>query len=169
MWELDYTGGWMPNNWCFLTVMLEKILTVRWTAKRSNPVNPKGDRSWIFIGRTDAEAEAPILWPPNVKSQLIDAGKDWRQEQKGTTEDEMVAWHHQLNGRQFEQTLGRWWWTGKPGMLQSMESWKVEYDLATEQWQHTLCVCLLPIVTHDHWHQSPNPCSLVVNGIWFWG
>ena len=86
-----------------------KLLRVFWTVRRSKPVNPKGNQSWKFTGRTDAEAEALILWPPDANSWLIrkdpDAGKDWRQEEKGTTEDEMVEWHHQLNGHEFEQAL----------------------------------------------------------------
>ena len=102
--------GWVPKNWCFWTVVLEKTLESPSACKEIKSVNPKGNQSWIFIGRTDGEAEAPILWPPDAKSQLIrkdpDAGKDWRQEEKGMTEDEMVGWHHQLNGHKFEQALG---------------------------------------------------------------
>ena len=102
MWELDCKEGWAPKNWCFSTVVLEKTLKSPLDCKEIKPVNPKGDQSWIFIGRTDAEAEAPILWPPDVKCQIIgkdpDDGKDWRQEEKGTTEDEMVGWNHRLNG-----------------------------------------------------------------------
>ena len=103
MWELDYKESWAPKNWSFWTVVL-KTLESPLDCKEIQPVHPK-DQSWIFIGRTDAEAEAPILWPPNVKSWLIwkdpDAGKDWRQEEKWTTEDEMAGWHHQLNGHGF--------------------------------------------------------------------
>ena len=110
MWELDHNEGWMPKNCCFWTVVLEKTLESPLDCKEIQPVNPKGNQSWIFIGRTDAEAEAPILWPPDAKSQLIgkgpDAWKDWRHEEKGMTEDEMVGWHHQLNGLEFEQILG---------------------------------------------------------------
>ena len=110
MWELDHKEGWAPKNWCFWTVVLEKTLESPLDCKEIQPVNPKGNQSWIFIGRTDAEAEAPILWPPDVKSWLIwkdpDDEKDWRQEEKGTTEDEIVGWHHQLNGHEFEQALG---------------------------------------------------------------
>ena len=110
MWELDHKEGWAPKNWCFWTVVLEKTLESPLDCKESKPVNTKGNQSWTFIGRTDAEAEAPILWSPDVKSQLIgkdpDAEKDWRQEEKGTTEDEMVGWHHQFNEHEFEQTLG---------------------------------------------------------------
>ena len=95
MWELDQKDSWMPKNWCFWTVLLEKTLESPLACKEIKPVNPKGNQSWIFIGRTDAEAEAPILWPPDVKSWFIgkdpDAGKDWRQEEKGMTEDEMVG------------------------------------------------------------------------------
>ena len=110
MWELDHKESWMPENWCFWTVVLEKTLKSPLDCKEIKPVYPKGNQSWIFIGRTDVAAEAPILWPPDVKSQPIrkdpDAGKDWRQEEKGTTEDKMVGWHHQLDGHEFEQALG---------------------------------------------------------------
>ena len=110
MWELDRKEGWVPKNWCFQTVVLEKTLEGPLDCKEIKPVNPKGNQSWIFIGKTDAEAEAPIFWPPDAKSQLIgkdpDSGKDWEQEEKGTTEDEIVGWHHQLDGHEFEQTLG---------------------------------------------------------------
>ena len=99
-----------PLTWCFWTVMLEKTLESPLDCKEIKPVNPKGNQSWIFIARTDAEAEAPILWPPDSKNWLIgkdpDAGKDWRLEDKGTTEDEMIGWHHQLDGHEFEQALG---------------------------------------------------------------
>jgi len=108
MLELDYKESWALKNWCFWSVVLEKILESPLDCKEIQPDHPKGNQSWIFIGRTDAEAETPILWPPVVKNWLIgkdpDAGKDWRQE-KGTTEDEMVGWHHQLNGHEFEQAL----------------------------------------------------------------
>ena len=106
MWELDYKESWAPKNWCFWTVVLEKTLESPLISKEIQPVHPKGNQSWIFIGRTDAEAEIPILWSPDAKNWLIgkdpDAGKDWRQEEKGTTEDEMTAWHHWLNGHEFE-------------------------------------------------------------------
>ena len=109
MWELDYEESWVPKNWCFWTVMLEKTLECPLDCKEIHPVHPKGNQSWIFIGRTDVEAETPILWPPDAKNWLIwkdlDAGKDWRQE-KGTTENEMVGWHHRLDGHEFEQALG---------------------------------------------------------------
>ena len=102
--------SWAPKNWCFWTMVLEKTLESALDCKEVQPVHPKGDQSWVFIGRTDAEAETPILWLPNVKNWLIwkdpDAGKDWRWEWKGTTEDELVGWHHRLNGHKFEQALG---------------------------------------------------------------
>ena len=106
MWELDYKESWAPKNWCFWTVVLEKTLESPLDCKEIQPVHPKENQSWIFIGRTDAEAEMPILWPPDAKNWLIwkdpDAGKDWRREKKGMTEDEMVGWHHWFNGHEFE-------------------------------------------------------------------
>ena len=108
MWQLDHKEGWVSKNWCFCIVVLEKTLESPLDCKEIKPVNPKGNQSWIFIRRTDTEAEGPILWPPDVKSWLTgkdpDAGKDWRREEKGTTEDEMVGWHHQLTGHESEQT-----------------------------------------------------------------
>ena len=105
MWELDYKESWAPKNWCFWTVVLEKTLESPLDSKEIQSVHPKGDQSWVFIGRTDVEAETPILWPPDVKSWLIgkdpDAGKEGGQEEKGTTEDEMAGWHHRLNGHGF--------------------------------------------------------------------
>ena len=103
MWELDHKEGWAPMNWCFWIVVLKKTLESPLDCKAIQPVHPKGNQSWIFIGRTDAEA--PILWPPDAKSWLIwkilDVGKDWRQEEKGMTEDDMVRWHHRLNGHEY--------------------------------------------------------------------
>ena len=105
MWELECEESWVLKNWCFWTVVLEKTLESPLDCKEVQPVHPKGDQSWMFIGRTDAEAEIPILWPPDVKSWLIwkdpDAGKDWGQEEKGMTEDEVVGWHHWHNGHEF--------------------------------------------------------------------
>ena len=110
MWELDYKESWVLKNWCFWTVVLEKTLESPLDCKEIQPVHPKGDQSCMFIGRTDAEAETPILWPPDEKSWLIwkvpDGGKDWGQEEKGTIEDEMVEWHHWLNGHVFGWTPG---------------------------------------------------------------
>ena len=110
MWELDDKESWAQKNWCFWTVVLEKTLESPLDCKEIQPVHTKGDQSWVFIGRTDAEAETPILWPLDVKGWLIwkdpNAGKDWEQEEKGTTEDEMVGWHHRHNGHGFGWTLG---------------------------------------------------------------
>ena len=110
MWELDYKESWALKNWCFWTVVLEKTLESPLDIKEIKPVSPKGNQSWIFIGKTDVEAETPILWPSEVKSWLTgkepDAGKDWGQEEKGTTEDETVGWHQWLNGHESEKTPG---------------------------------------------------------------
>ena len=110
MWELDYKESWAQKNWCSWTVVLEKTLESPLDCKEIQPVNSKGNQSWVFIGRTNVEAETPILWPPDVKSWLIgkdsDAGRDWGQEEKGTTEEEMVGWHHRLNGHGFGWTPG---------------------------------------------------------------
>ena len=132
--ELDYKESWVQKNWHFWTMVLEKTVESPLDCKEIIPVHPRGNQSWISIGRTDAEAETPILWPPNGTNWLIwkdpDAGKDWRQE-KGTTEDKMVGWHHQRNGHEFElaPSVGD---GGKPGVLQSMGSQRVGHDCATE-------------------------------------
>ena len=143
MWELDYKGSWAPKNWCFWTVVLEKTLESHLDYKEIQPVQPKGNQSWLYIGRTDAEAETPILWPPDVKNWFTgkdpDAGKHWRQEEKVTPEDEMVSltWWTWI-----WVSSGSWWWTGKPGMLQSMGSQSVGHDWVSElnwlsAWAHT--------------------------------
>ena len=110
MWELDHKGGWAPKNWCFQTVVLVKALESPLESKEIKPAHPKGNQPWIFIGRIDAEAEAPLLWPPDGKSHLfrkdLDVGNDWGQEEKSATEDEMVGWHPELNGHEFKQTQG---------------------------------------------------------------
>ena len=109
MWELDYKERWALKNWCFWTVVLEKTLESPLDCKEIQPVHPEGNQSWIFIGRTDAEVETPILWPPDEKNWLIgkdlDAGNDWRWEEKRMTKDEMVGWHHWLDGHELEQAL----------------------------------------------------------------
>ena len=106
MWELDCEESWVPKNWCFWTVVLEKTLESPLNFKEIQPVHSKGGQSWVFIGRTDVQAETPILWPPHAKSWLIgkdlDSGRDWGQEEKGTTEDEMVGWHQWFTGHEFE-------------------------------------------------------------------
>ena len=128
--------SWAPKNWRFWIVVLEKTLENPLDSKAIKPVNPKGNQPWIFIGRTDAESEAPILWPPDAKSWLIrrdpDAGKDWRQEEKGVTENGMVGWHHWLNGHEFEQILGD---SKGQESLVCCSSWgrRVGQDLLTEQ------------------------------------
>ena len=110
MWKLDYKESWVPDNWCFWTMVLEKTLESPLDRKEIQPVHPKGDQSWVFIGMTNVEAETPIFWPPHAKSWLSgkdpDARRDWGQEEKGTTEDEMAGWHHRLDGHGFGWTLG---------------------------------------------------------------
>ena len=110
MWELDYKESWSLKNWCFWTAVLEKTFKSPLDCKEIQPVHPKRDQSWVFFGRTDVEVETPILWPPDAKNWLIwkdpDGGENWRQEEKGTIDDEMVGWHHQLDGREFQQALG---------------------------------------------------------------
>ena len=136
VWELDYKDSWALKNWCFWTVLVEKTLERPLDCKEIQAVHPKGDQSWVFIGRTDAEAETPILWPPDVKSWLIgkdpDARKDWGQE-KGMTEDEIDGW--MASPTQWTWVWvdsGSWWWTGRPGVLQFMGSQRVRHDWATE-------------------------------------
>ena len=127
MWKLDHKEGWVQKNWCFWTVVLEKTEIQR--------VHPKADRSWVFLGRTDVDAETPILG--HLMRRLIwkdpDAGKDWRQEEKGTTEDEMAGWHHWLDGHGFGWTQS-WWWTGRPNMLQFMELQRHDWGLNWTEW-----------------------------------
>ena len=138
MWELDNKEGWAPNNSCFWTVVLEKPLESLLDCQEIKPVIPKGNQPWIFIGKTDAEAEAPILWPPDSNSWLIgkdlDAGKDGWQGEKGTTEDEMAGWPRWLNGHEFKQTLGDSEWQGNLACCQSMrlQSWTRLSDWTTE-------------------------------------
>ena len=131
MWELEYKESWVPKNECFWSVVLEKTLESPLDCKEVQPVHPKGNQSWIFIGRTDAEAETPIVWPRDAKSQLIgkdpDAGKDWRQEEKGTRELEMVGWRHYSVDMSLNKPR-KWWRTGKPSVLQSMGSQRVGHD-----------------------------------------
>ena len=110
IWELDYKESWVLKNWCFWTVVLEKTLESPLDCKETQALPPKGDQYWVSIGRTDVEAETPILWPPDAKNWLLgkdpDAGKDWRWEEKRMTEDGIVGWYHQFDGREFEQVLG---------------------------------------------------------------
>ena len=139
MWELDQKEGWVLKNWHFPTVVLEKTLESLLDRKEIQPINPKRNQAWIFIGRTDAEAEAPLLWPHDAKSQLTgkdpDAWKDWGQEEKGLTEAEMVGWHHWLNGLEFEQTPGDSEGEGSLACCSpwGSSSWKAESVLQTLQ------------------------------------
>ena len=143
MWELDYKESWVLKNWCFWTVVLVKTLESPLICKEIQPFHPKGDQSWVFIGRTDVEAETPTLWPPDAKSWLIwkdpDAGKDWGQEEKGTTENEMVGWHYHLNGH------GSGWTPGvgdRQGGLACCGSWGRKESNTTEQLNWTEPVIL---------------------------
>ena len=151
MWELDHKEGWVPENWCFWTVVLEKTLESPLDCKEIQPVHSKGDQPWVFNGRTNTEAEASIFWPPDATNWLIgkdpDAGKDWRWEEKGTTEDEMVGWHHWLKGHESEQALG----VGDgQGSLACCSPWghRVGHNWVTElNWvildcQMAWCLCL---------------------------
>ena len=142
MWKLDHKESWVPKNWCFWTVVLQKTFESSLDCK-IKAVNPKGDQSWMFTGRIDAETETLIFWPPDVKSWLTaedpDAGKDWRQEEKGVTEDEMVGWQHQLDGQEFEQALGA---GDGQGGLACCSPWSHKESDTTEQL---------------NWTTSPNP------------
>ena len=129
IWELEHEEGWASKKWCLWTVVLEKTLENPLDFKEIKPVNPKGNQLWIFIGRTDTDAKAPILWPPDAKSPFIgrrlDAGKGWRQKEKGATGDEMVGWHHWLNRHEFEQTSE---------IVKDREVWRsAVHNLVTEQ------------------------------------
>ena len=138
MWELDYKENLAEKNWCFWTVVLEKTLESPLYSKEIQPVHPKGDQSWVFTGRTDAEPETPILWPPDVKSWLIgkdsDAERDWGQEEKGMTEDEMVGWDHQFNEHDFGWTQGV---GDRQGSLVHCGSWGCKELDVTEQLKWT--------------------------------
>ena len=159
IWELDYTESWVLKNWCFWTVVLEKTLESPLDCKEIQPVHPKGDQFWVFVGRTETEAKTPILWPPDEKSWLIrkdpDAGKDWMQEKKWTTEDGWMAspmqWTWVWVGSR------SWWWTGKPGVLQSIELQRVGHNWATElNWYGyiSFCPCMFSncyLLSHQGW------------------
>ena len=133
MWNLDHKEGWAPKNWCFQTVVLEKTLESPLDCNEIKPVNPIGNQPWIFIGRINAEAKAPLLWPPDLKSQLIEkdlgAWKDWGQE-KGVMESEVVGWHSQLNGHEFEQAPGD---SERQGSLACCSPWGCKESDTTEQ------------------------------------
>ena len=172
MWELDFEESWAPKNWCFWTVVLEKTLTSPLDCKEIQPVHSKVDQSWVFIGRTDAEAETPVLCPPHAKSWLIgkdsDAGRDWGQKEKGTTEDEMAQWHHWLNGRESEWTLGVG--DGQGGLACS-NSWGRKESDRTERLNWTVntedTVCRLKWKAYDEsWLPAwvKNTCCLDLEG-----
>ena len=163
-----------PRTWCFWTVVLEKILESPLDCREIKPVHPKGNQSWIFIGRTDIEAETPILWPPDVKNWFIgkdpDAGKYWRQEEKGMTEDKVVGWHDWLNGHEFEQALGD---DEGQGSLECYSPWGCK-ELDTTEWtmnylqgifwtQDLLNPCLLCLL---HWQEGSLPLVPTWEALW---
>ena len=136
MWELNDKESWVPKNWCFWTVVLEKTLESPLDCKEIQPVHPKGDQSWVFFGRTDVEAETPILWPPDEKNWLIgkdpDTGKDWGQEEKGDDRGWDGWMASPTRWTWVWVNSGSWWWTGRPGVLQSMGSKRVGHNWVTE-------------------------------------
>ena len=152
MWELDCEA---PKNWCFWTVVLEKTLESPLGCKEIQPVHSEGDQPWDFFGRTDAKAETPVLWPPHAKSWLIgkdsDSGRDWGQDEKGTTEDEMAGWHHWLDGREFEWTLGV---SDGQGVLACCDSWGRKESDSTERlnWTEPCLFCCLAFTTVTYQH-----------------
>ena len=175
MWELDCEESWALKNWCFWTVVLEKTLESPLDCKEIQPVHPKRDQSWVFIGRTDAEAETAILWPPHAKSWLIgkdpDAGRDWGQEEKGTTEDEMARWHHWLDAHQFGWTPG----VGDgQGGLACWDSWGRKVSDMTERLNWTVLPSLqVPqsLFCPPTPHHSPMPfpsCVWYPEGSTYW-
>ena len=180
MWELDYKENWVLKNWCFWTVVLEKTLESPLDCK-IKPVNPEGNQPWVFTERTDAEAETLILWPPDVKNWLLgkdpDAGKDWRQKEKGMTEDEMVGWHHWINGHAFVQTLGDSegqgslacrspWCHKESGTTEQLNSYEIisGWNLSTfvNLWGLVDCIkewCLPPNLLSNTWTLSLSSLS----------
>ena len=156
IWKLNHKEGWVPKNWCLWIVVLEKALESPLDSKEIKPVNPKGNQPWTYIGRTDAEAEAPIIWPSDANSRLIgkdsDAGKDWRQEEKEMTEDEMIGWHHRLNGHEFEQAPGD---GGGQGSLACCMPWGRQ-ELDTTKWlnNNNKLFFQVPSLSAWQWFQS---------------
>ena len=158
MWDLYYKESWGPKNWWFWTEVLEQTLERQLDFMELQPVNPKGHQSWVFFGRTDVEAETPTLWPPNVKNLLIgkypDAGKDWRPEEKGMTEDEKFGWHHWLNGKEFEQAPGD---SERQGSLTCCRPWVTMSQTWLSNWKTKnfitcyKCATLVEVVTNGEW------------------
>ena len=150
--------SWALKNWCFWTVVLKKTLTCPLDCKEIQPVHPKGDQSWVFTGKTDVEAETPMLWPPHGKSWLIgkdpDAGRDWGQEEKGMTEDEMAGWHHWLDGHEFEWTLGD---GDGQGGLACCNSWVAKSRTLLSDWTE-----LMRCGGHTYAHVISISCSVYV-------
>ena len=176
MWDLDYKETLAPKSWCFQTVVLEKTFESPLDCKEMNPVNPKGNQSWIFIWRTDAEAETPIIWPPYVNNWLIwkdsDAWKDWRQEEKRTKEDELVGWHRQLDGHELEQD--QWIYDGKgslaccsPWVANFRHSWVTELNWTDLNWWcHT---CIKEISSHiSHMIRFSGNSITGFQQVWKW-
>ena len=153
MWDLDPREGWESKNWCLQTVVLEKTLESPLDCKEIKPFNPEGNQSWTFIGSTDAEAEAAILWPPDVKKWLIgkdpNAGEDWRQEEKGTAEDEIVGWITDLMNMSWASSWS-WWWIGKPGVLQYMccSPWGCKESEILSNWTEYMFSCYSLRISH---------------------
>ena len=168
IWELDYKESWGPKNWCFWTVVLEKTLESPLDCKEIHPVNPKGNQSWIFIGRADAEAGAPVLWPPDAKNWLIgkdpDAGKDWRQEEKGTTEDEMVGWCHRFYGMSLSKLRE---------LMMDREAWHATvHEVAKNRtqpcnWSELFPVCFSSLITKMSVFNLVISCLTISNLSWF--
>ena len=163
MWELDCEEGWAPKSWCFWTVVLEKTLESPLDYKEIQPVHSEGDQPWDFFGRNDAKAETPVLWPPHAKRWLIgkdsDAGRDWGQEEKGMTEDEMAGWHHWLDGCESQWTLGVGDRQG--GVLRFTGSQRVGYDWVTDLiWSESVLVrwmSLEPVIQSEvSWKRKTN-------------
>ena len=168
MWELDCEDSWAPKNWCFWTVVLEKTLESPLECKEIQPVHSEGDQSWVFFGKTDAKAETPVLWPPHVKCWLIgkdsDAGRDWGQEEKGMTEDELAGWHHRLDGCESEWTPG----VGDgQGDLACYDSWGRKESDTTERLNWT--EILIAIYFSRVFSISPRQVVLIWKELsWFW-
>ena len=166
MWELDCEESWALKNGCFWTVVLEKALESPLDCKEIQPVHSEGDQSWVFIGRTDAEAETPVLWLPHAKSWLIrkypDSGRDWGQEEKGMMEDEIAGWHHQLDGHGFGWAPGVGDGQGGLACCNSLGSQRVRHDWMTElNWTESLPLHFLQYWTPKPYYLFPTNCVCV--------